>query len=82
MTVFSWVNIYLKSVKFLFLLSIVKLEFTGVFIFLIFALYNIDCGYLLEPPQRGGSNDVPTIYVLSKNKKKYHIFTSKNIIHF
>ena len=25
---------------------------------------NIDCGYSLEPPQR-----VPTIYVLSRNKK-------------
>ena len=33
---------------------IVKLGFTGVYIiFLIFAK-NIDCGYSLEPPRRGG----------------------------
>ena len=38
---------------------IVKLGFTGVYIiFLIFA-QNIDCGYLLEPPRRGGSNEYP-----------------------
>ena len=30
---------------------------------------NIDCGYSLEPPRRGGSYDFPTIYVLSRNKK-------------
>ena len=34
-------------------LYIVKLEFTGVYLFLI---QNIDCGYLLEPPRQGGSN--------------------------
>ena len=38
---------------------IVKKGFTGVFIiFLIFAK-NIDCGYSLEPPRRGGSNEYP-----------------------
>ena len=38
---------------------IVKLGFTGVYIiFLIFA-QNIDCGYSLEPPQRGGSYEYP-----------------------
>ena len=43
----------------------------------------MDCGYSLEPPQ-----GVPTIDVLSKNKKKYHlkiiIFTAlknRNILH-
>ena len=36
-----------------------KLGFTGVYIiFLIFA-QNIDCGYSLEPPHRGGSNEYP-----------------------
>ena len=29
---------------------------------------NIDCGYSLEPPRRGGSNEYPQ-YVLSRNKK-------------
>ena len=38
---------------------IVKLRFTGIYIiFLIFA-QNIDCGYPLEPPRRGGSNKYP-----------------------
>ena len=38
---------------------VVKLGFTGVYIiFLIFA-QNIDCGYSLEPPCRGGSNKYP-----------------------
>ena len=29
---------------------------------------NIDCGYSLEPPQRGGSNKYPQSMFLSKNK--------------
>ena len=38
---------------------------------LIFSIYmlgqNIDCGYMLELPQRGGSNKlVPIIYVLDQ----------------
>ena len=36
-------------------------------IFAIFLLKNIDCGYSLEPPRRGGSNEYPQF--LSKNKK-------------
>ena len=40
--------------------NIVKLVFTGVYIiFFLFLLKNIDCGYPLEPPWRGGSNDYP-----------------------
>ena len=40
---------------------------------------NIDCGYMLEPPQRGGSNEYPQSMFWSKNKKyvypsKPHIF--------
>ena len=30
---------------------------------------NIDCGYSLEPPQRGGSNEYPQSMFLSRNKK-------------
>ena len=37
-------------------------------IFLIFAK-NIDCGYTLEPPRRGGSNEYPQSMFWSKNKK-------------
>ena len=38
---------------------IVKLGFTGVYIFFLFLLKNIHCGYALEPPRRGGSNEYP-----------------------
>ena len=31
--------------------------------------HNIDCGYLLEPPRRGGSNEYPQSMLLSRNKK-------------
>ena len=37
-------------------------------IFLIFA-QNIDCGYTLEPPRRGGSNEYPQSKFWSKIKK-------------
>ena len=30
---------------------------------------NIDCGYSLEPPRRGGSNDYPHSMFSSRNKK-------------
>ena len=35
-----------------------KLGYAGVYIFFLFLLKNIDCGYMysLEPPRRGGSN--------------------------
>ena len=38
---------------------IVKLGFTGVYIIFLILLKNIDCGYSLEPPRRGGSNEYP-----------------------
>ena len=38
---------------------IVKLGFTGVYIIFLIFLKNIDCGYSLEPPRRGGSNEYP-----------------------
>ena len=36
---------------------IIKLGFTGVYIIFLFLLKNIDFGYPLEPPHRGGSNE-------------------------
>ena len=30
---------------------------------------NINCGYRLEPPRRGGSNEYPQSMFLSRNKK-------------
>ena len=37
----------------------VKLGFTGVYIIFLISAQNIDCGYSLEPPHRGGSNEYP-----------------------
>ena len=53
--------------------SAVKIEtFIRIFryIFLNFA-QNIDCGYTLEPPRRGRSNEYPQSMFWGKNKKKY-----------
>ena len=36
---------------------IVKLGFSGVHIIFLVPAQNIDCGYSLEPPRRGGSNE-------------------------
>ena len=33
------------------------------------SVQNIDCGYSLEPPRRGGSNEYPQCMFLSRNKK-------------
>ena len=35
----------------------------------ISAAQNIDCGYSLEPPRQGGSNEYPQSMFLSRNKK-------------
>ena len=37
---------------------------------------NIDFGYLLEPPRRGGSNEYPQSMFLRRNKK-INVFTCK-----
>ena len=49
-------------------LKIENFQLKKVDIFLIFA-QNIDCGYKLEPPRRGGSNEYPQSMFWSKNKK-------------
>ena len=38
-------------------------------IFFHVSAQNIDCGYSLKPPQRGGSNEYPQSMFLSRNKK-------------
>ena len=38
---------------------IVKLGFTGVYIIFLISAQNIDCGYSLEQPRWGGSNEYP-----------------------
>ena len=38
---------------------IVKLGLTGVYIIFLISAQNIDCGFSLEPPRRGGSHEYP-----------------------
>ena len=56
---------------------IVKLGFTGVYIIFHISAQNIDCGYSLEPPRRGGSNEYPQSMFLSRHKKNIRIFLSE-----
>ena len=41
-----------------------------------FSAQNIDCGYSLEPPRWGGSNEYPQSMFLSRNKKN-NVYPSK-----
>ena len=45
---------------------IAKLGYAGVYLFFLFLLQNIDCGYSLEPPVRGGSNVYPQSFFEQK----------------
>ena len=42
---------------------------TKILIFFHISAQNIECGYSLEPPWRGGSNEYPQSMFLSRNKK-------------
>ena len=59
---------------------IVKLGFTGVYIIFLISALNIDCGYSLEPPRRGGSNEYPQSMFLSRNMKNIRFFLSENVM--
>ena len=59
-----------------------KLGFVGVYLFFLFLLQNIDCGYSLEPPRRGGSNVYPQSMFWSKNKKNIQKFLLKLFIFY
>ena len=54
----------------------VKLGFTGIYIIFL-AAQNIDCGYSLEPPRRGGSNEYPQSMFWAEIWKISDIFTWK-----
>ena len=58
----------------------VKLGFTGVHTFFLMSAKNIDCGYSLDPPRRGGFNEYPQSMFWAEKikKKKYQIFLSEN----
>ena len=57
---------------------ILKLGFTGVYIIFLISAQNIDCGYLLEPPRRGGSNEYPQSMFLAEIWKISEFFLSEN----
>ena len=60
---------------------IVKLGFTGVYIIFLFLLKNIDCGYSLEPPRRGGSNEYHNL-CFEQKYEKYQNFYLKTFSFF
>ena len=53
---------------------IVKLGFTGVYIIFFILQKNIDCGYSLESPRRGGSNEYPQSMFSAEIRKIYFFF--------
>ena len=57
---------------------IVKLGFTGVYIIFLISAQNIDCGYSLEPPRRGGSNEYPQSMFWAEIRKISEFFLSEN----
>ena len=61
---------------------IAKLGFAGVYLFFLFLLQNIDCGYSLEPPRRGGSNVYPQSMFWAKIRKISKFFSGKFFIFY
>ena len=58
----------------------VKLGFTGIYVFFfLFQLKTIDCGYSLEPPHRGGSNEYHNLCIEQKFEKKMSDLLSENL---
>ena len=55
----------------------VKLGFKGVYIIFLISAQNIDCGYSLEPPRRGGSDGYPQSMFLSRIVKNIRVFYLK-----
>ena len=49
----------------------------GYTLIILFLLKNIDCGYSLEPPRRGGSNEYPQT-LFEQKYEKYQNFLSEN----
>ena len=71
--VFSWRDISLRKHAYSNILNIFlpknenfQLKISDV---IHISAQNIDCGYSLEPPRRGGSNEYPQFMFLSSNKK-------------
>ena len=47
----------------------IKLGFTGVYIIFLISAQNIDCGYSLELPHRGSSNEYPQSMFWAETRK-------------
>ena len=56
---------------------IVKLGFRGVYIIFLISAQNIDCGYSLEPPRQGGSNEYQQSMFWADTRKISEIFIWK-----
>ena len=57
-------------------------KFCFFFVFFFFfhiSAQNIDCGYWLEPPRRGGSNEYPQSMFSSRNKKN-NVYPCKPVL--
>ena len=52
-----------------------------ILIFFHISAQNIDCGYSLEPPRRGGSNEYPQSMFFSRNKKN-NVYPCKPQIYY
>ena len=50
-------------------------------IFFLISAQNIDCGYSLEPPRRGGSNEYPQSMFLIRNKKN-NVYSCKSQFYY
>ena len=61
-------NLSMQYTEIFLALKIENFQLKNSDIFLIFA-QNIDCGYTLEPPRRGGSNEYPKYMFWSINRK-------------
>ena len=68
MPVLHYENLPMQYIEIFLTLKIKIFQLKKIDIFLIFA-QNIDCGYTLEPPWRGGSNEYQQSMFWSKNKK-------------
>ena len=65
---FHYENLPMQYIAILLALKIENCQLKNFDIFLIFA-QNKDCGYTLEPPCRGSSNEYPKSMFWGKNKK-------------
>ena len=57
---------------------IIKLGFTGVYIIFLISVQSIDCGYSLELPHWGGSNEYPQSMFRAEIRKNISAFLTEN----